>query len=208
MTAAHLDKKLSEEMMMNKHVQKRIGAIVVGALLGTASMGAWAEKYAIDPAHSFIEFSISHLGVSVLKGRFNKLKGEFNYDESAPDKANIWVEVETGSVDSNHAERDKHLRSDDFLDVGEFPMARFESTSFTPNGDNGVVKGNLTLHGVTKAVTMEVTQVGAGKDPWGGYRRGYQGTMTLVRSDYGIEKSLGPQSASLELGVFIEGIRQ
>ena len=85
---------------------------------------------------------------------------------------------------------------------------RFVSTGFTENGKKGVLKGNLTLHGVTKPVTFDVDFIGAGKDPWGGYRRGYKAHAILKRSDYGIVKSLGPAAETLELTIFIEGIRK
>ena len=136
-----------------------------------------ADDYEIDTkgAHAFIQFRVQHLGYSWLYGRFNEFSGNFSYDEAAPEKAAVEVTIKTASVDSNHAERDKHLRSDDFLDVKKFPEAKFTSTSYTPGKDGkGVLKGNLTLHGVTKAVEIEVVHIGAGTAPWGGYRRVFQ----------------------------------
>lgn len=112
-------------------------------------------------------------------------------------------------MDSNHAERDKHLRSDDFLDVSKFPEAKFVSTSFVEGSDGKAkLKGNLTLHGVTKEVELDVTHVGAGKDPWGGFRRGFEAKTRLALKDYGIKKNLGPASAELDLIIAVEGIKQ
>lgn len=195
-----------ERPMFNTN--KKLILAGMSLIFSLSSTSVVAEKYQIDPLHSFIQFSILHLGYSVLKGQFNKLNGSFEYDEDNPGSSSIAVEVDTASVDSNHAERDKHLRSKDFLEIGRFPKASFKSTSFKMEGDSGLLKGDLTLHGVTRQITMNVEQIGAGDDPWGGFRRGFKGSTTLLRSDYGIDYNLGPKSTSLELHVFIEGIRQ
>ena len=170
-----------------------------------------AEKYVIDTegSHAFIQFRIQHLGYSWLSGRFNTFSGNFEYDENNPDKASVQVEIDVASIDSNHAERDKHLRGDDFLDVKKFPKARFESTSFKDIGDGtAILKGNLTLHGVTKPVTIDVEHIGHGPDPWGGYRRGFEGTTRIALADYDINYNLGEKSKEVELTLSIEGIRQ
>ena len=170
-----------------------------------------AEKYVIDTegSHAFIQFRIQHLGYSWLSGRFNTFSGDFEYDENNPDKASVQVEIDVASIDSNHAERDKHLRGDDFLDVKKFPKASFESTYFKENGDGtAILKGNLTLHGVTKPVTIDVEHIGHGPDPWGGYRRGFEGTTRIALADYDINYNLGEKSKEVELTLSIEGIRQ
>ena len=170
-----------------------------------------ADDYEIDTkgAHASIKFRVQHLGYSWLYGRFNEFGGKFSYDEKAPEKASVEVNIKTASVDSNHAERDKHLRGDDFLDVAKFPEAKFVSTGYTPGeGEKGVLKGNLTLHGVTKPVEIAVRSLGAGKDPWGGYRMGFEGTTTFAMADFGIMKNLGPKSKDVEMILSIEGIRK
>lgn len=169
-----------------------------------------AENYKIDTegSHAFIQFKIQHLGYSWLIGRFNTFEGQFSFDEKNPSAAKVNVKIDTTSVDSNHAERDKHLRGKDFLNVGKFPSATFVSESFTDLGD-GKAKliGNLTLHGVTKSVTLDVNHVGEGKDPWGGFRRGFEGKTTIALKDFGIERDLGPASTEVELHLGVEGIR-
>lgn len=172
---------------------------------------ALADKYIIDTegSHAFIQFRIQHLGYSWLTGRFNTFSGNFDYDENNPDKASVQVEIDIASIDSNHAERDKHLRGDDFLDVDKYPKAKFESTSFSENGDGtAVLKGNLTLHGVTRPVTIDVEHIGHGDDPWGGYRRGFEGTTRIALADYGVKYNLGPKSREVELILSVEGVRQ
>ena len=170
-----------------------------------------ADKYIIDTkgSHAFIQFRIQHLGFSWLTGRFNTFTGSFEYDEKDPSKASVQVEIDTASVDSNHAERDKHLRGDDFLDVEKYPKAKFVSTAFSENDDGtAVLKGDLTLHGVTKPVTIDVEHIGHGEDPWGGYRRGFEGRTRIALADYGITYDLGPKAKELELILSVEGIRQ
>ncbi|NIP72165.1 MAG: YceI family protein [Gammaproteobacteria bacterium] len=170
-----------------------------------------AADYAIDTkkAHAFIQFRIKHLGYSWLLGRFNDFGGSFSYDEDNPQAARVEVVIDTASIDTNFAERDKHLRSDDFLDVAKYPEARFVSTGFTPKDDGlAVLTGDLTLHGVTRPVTIAVKEVGHGPDPWGGFRRGFEGTTTLKLADFGIDHDLGPASREVELFFSIEGIRQ
>ena len=176
-----------------------------------ASSAAMAADYVIDTkgAHAFIQFRVQHLGYSWLYGRFNDFNGKFSYDEAAPEKASVEVNIKTSSVDSNHAERDKHLRSDDFLDVSKFPEAKFVSTSYAPGKDGkGVLKGNLTLHGVTKPLEIDVEFIGAGDDPWGGYRVGFEGTTRFAMADFGIMKDLGPKSKDVEMILSVEGIKQ
>ena len=170
-----------------------------------------ADKYLIDTegSHAFIQFRIQHLGYSWLSGRFNTFGGTFDYDESNPDKASVQIDIDVASIDSNHAERDKHLRGDEFLDVKKFPRAKFESTSFSENGDGtAVLKGKLTLHGVTNPVAIDVQHIGQGDDPWGGYRRGFEGTTRIALADYGVKYNLGPKSKEVELILSVEGVRQ
>ncbi|MBT8142099.1 MAG: YceI family protein [Gammaproteobacteria bacterium] len=175
-----------------------------------AEVAGETEEYKIDikGAHASILFKVNHLGYSWLQGRFNDFDGAFTYDTGNPDNTKITVTIDTSSVDSNHAERDKHLRSDDFLDVEKFPTASFESTAVSLTDGSGTVTGNLTLHGVTKAVVLNVSEVGTGEDPWGGYRRGFTGTTEFKMADFGITKNLGPASQTVYMELNIEGIRQ
>jgi polyisoprenoid-binding protein YceI len=181
-------------------------------LAGSLSAGmARADDYVIDTkgSHAFIQFQIPHLGYSLLLGRFNDFSGEFSYDADAPDTASVAVTINTASIDSNHAERDKHLRGEDFLDVDKYPQAEFVSTGYRENPDGtAVLSGNLTLHGVTRPVQIDVEPVGQGPDPWGGYRMGFTGSTRLKLADYGIDYDLGPASRDVDLFFSIEGIRQ
>jgi polyisoprenoid-binding protein YceI len=179
------------------------------ALVLIAANTVSAADYVIDGAHSSVKFKISHLGYSWLYGNFNKFKGSFSYDENNLSASKASVEIDTGSVSTNHAERDKHLRSNDFLHTAKYPKASFVSTGFEEQGNGkALLKGNLSLHGMTRPITIDVTQIGAGKDPWGNYRRGFEGSTKLTLKDWGMTKDLGPASTQLTMILDIEGVRQ
>ncbi|TLS68301.1 YceI family protein [Mariprofundus erugo] len=172
-----------------------------------------AEHYNFDikGQHAFIEFKIKHLGYSWLLGSFRTFDGKFTYDEQHPENNRVDVSIETASLDTNHAERNKHLRSADFFDVEHFPVATFESSSYEPTGkESGIIHGTLNLHGISKKIDINVEQIGTGNDPWGGYRRGFEGHTTLHLSDYNMKKAamLGPVAENVELFLSIEGVRQ
>jgi len=183
-----------------------LALIAALALPGAAS----AADYTIDTkgAHAAIGFRIKHLGFSWLSGRFDQFSGTFSYDAKAPEASKVSVEIDTTSVNSNHAERDKHLSSPDFLDVAKFPKATFVSKSVTPSGDGKAkIVGDLTLRGVTKEVAIDASYVGGGADPWGGNRAGFTGTTKLALADYGINFNLGPASKEVELTLDVEGVQ-
>jgi len=187
--------------------------LLSAALLSMSLAGglAQAEHYVIDTerAHAFIDFRIQHLGFSWMSGHFDKFSGDFNYDDANPAAAQINVNIDVASVDTNHAERDKHLR-EKFLNSDKFPKAQFKSTSFEQKEDgSAVMVGDFTLHGVTKPLTLDVKHVGHGEDPWGGYRRGFVATTEFKMEDFGIDVSrLGPASQIVYLTLSVEGIKK
>lgn len=187
--------------------------LLILLLAGLFSLTAQAENYVLDTegTHAFVQFKTKHLGYSWLYGQFNKFSGHFSYDESNPSKAKVEIIIDTGSLDSNHTVRDKHLRGDMFLEVKKFPTAIFTSTSFEALGNGkAALKGDLTFHGVTKNITIDVEHVGHGDDPWGGYRRGFYGTTSIKPAEFGLKgmNKLGPSSEVLFLELSLEGIRQ
>jgi len=190
-------------------IKRTLGAALIAAGLAISAPAAMAADYTIDSGHSFVQFKISHIGVSWMIGTFEKVSGSFTFDsEAGPEAQSIAVEIDTASVDTNHAERDKHLRSSDFLDVDQFPAATFVSTGYEGDAESGVMMGDLTLHGVTRSIAMDVKKVGEGKDPWGSYRAGFEGATTITRKDFGMGYNLGPAAETMELFLFIEGIRK
>lgn len=194
---------------MKKTITKlAIASLMTGALfMPTVN----AADYVIDNkgAHASINFKIKHLGYSWLTGRFDKFGGKFSYDPANISASKIEVNIDTSSINSNHAERDKHLRSDDFLDVSAFANAKFVSQSITEKANGQLaVTGTLTLHGVSKTITIDAQAIGEGKDPWGGYRAGFSGTTSIALADFAIKMNLGPASSHVQLDLHIEGIKQ
>jgi polyisoprenoid-binding protein YceI len=182
---------------------------VVAGIPGVAT--AAVERYVIDTegGHAFVQFRIKHLAYSWLYGRFNDFSGTFTYDTEDTSNSRVELTINTASLDSNHAERDKHLRGKDFLDVERYPRASFKSTGYKETGFNtSVLEGELTLKGITKPVRIEVQRIGNGPDPWGGYRRGFQGSTSFALEDFGIDYDLGPAARKVEMILSIEGVRQ
>jgi len=183
---------------------------MTGASLLLSSMTANAADYKIDKEgqHAFIQFRIQHLGYSWLYGTFKDFDGSFTFDEKNAAADKVDVTINTSSVDTNHAERDKHLRSADFLNTSKNPQATFTSTEVKKEGDELKITGNLTLNGVTKPVTLEAKMLGEGKDPWGGYRAGFEAEGEIALKDFNITKDLGPASQKVQLMISVEGVRQ
>ena len=191
-------------------LKKTLVALALGgALIGAGQ--AMAADYAIDKQgqHAFVNFKISHLGYSWLYGTFKDFDGSFSFDAAKPQDSKVNVTLNTTSVDTNHAERDKHIRSGDFLNVSKHPTATFASTSVKSTGEGTAdITGDLTLNGVTKPVVIAAKFIGEGKDPWGGYRAGFEGSTKLKLKAVDIQKDLGPASQDVELIISVEGVRQ
>lgn len=184
-------------------------AILVTFLLALilAAPNSNAANYVIDNkgAHASINFKVKHVGFSWLTGRFDRFDGKFSYDANNLNASKIEVNIDTTSVNSNHAERDKHIKSGDFLDADKFATAKFVSDSVTDKGNNKLeVKGTLTLHGISKSIVIDAEKIGEGKDPWGGYRAGFSGTTQIGMGDFGLKKNYG----TVYLELHIEGVRQ
>ena len=170
-----------------------------------------AEEYKMDTkgAHAFIQFRIQHLGYSWLYGRFNDFNGSFRINRDDLSKSSVEVYIDTNSVDTNHAERDKHLRSKDFLNVKEYPQAKFLNTSIKQiDKKSAIIKGDFTLNGVTKSIELKAKLVGEGKDPWGGYRMGFEASTILILKDFNINHDLGSASTTVQIMISVEGVKQ
>ena len=160
-----------------------------------------AATYEIDPAHSRIHFSVRHLGISHVRGEFTGLSGTLTYDRADPSSAHVEVSVDPASFHSGQPQRDEHVKSADFLDVAQYPEIKFSSTSIEADGDEGKVTGDLTLHGVTKEVTLEVEDISPEiKDFYGNVKFGITAKAKIVRSEFGLV-----YNAPLETGGFLIG---
>jgi len=156
---------------------KLIKSLLIAGTMLSASSFAVADTYIIDTkgGHAAINFKFKHIGISWLLGEFKTFEGSFEYDPEDVAASSITVDIDTSSLDSNHAERDKHIRSEKYLNVNEYPTAKFISTGFTDKGEGNMsVTGDLTLRGITKSIVIEVSTVGAGETRWKDYRIGLE----------------------------------
>jgi len=146
-----------------------------------------ASTWVIDPAHSVVELAVKHMMFSTVKGRFPKVSGTIVLNQDNLTASSVVAEIEAASVDTGEQARDTHLRSADFLDVERFPTIAFRSTEIVPQvGSRFVVAGDLTIHGVTREVTLDAELVGTGTDPWGNQRAGFTASTIVNRSDFGL----------------------
>lgn len=193
-------------------MKNKLIALMSSAVIALMALPASADTYKVDTEgmHAFIQFRVKHLGYSWLYGRFNEFSGTFDYDEKSKTLNNINVLIDVDSLNTNHAERDKHIRSDDFLHTAKHPTSSFKVTSAQVIDGKGVLLGDLTMLGVTKEVSFDVEFIGGGEDPWGGYRQGFQAEASIQPADFGlpIADKLGKEAASVDLIISIEGIRQ
>ena len=182
---------------------------ILGLLVIFSSLASAAETYKLDPAHTSIVFRVKHLGIAYVFGRFNGPTGAIVFDETSPSKSAVEMQAETKNVDTAVEKRDNHLRSPDFFNAGEYPLVSFKSKSVKKLSENTyAVSGDLALLGKTRPITVEVHATGAGKDPWGNFRRGFQTSFSIKRSDFGMDFMMDGVSDEVHLTVSVEGIRQ
>jgi len=184
----------------------------VVALFLPLSVRAETETYMIDKVHSMANFKIRHL-FSKVSGTFSDVTGTIWLDRGNLEASRVDATINVYSIDTNHEKRDSHLRSKDFFYVDKYPIMRFVSTGVEVTGENeGVMSGELTIHGVTRSVKLPFKILGFGPDPWGGYRSGFEATTLIKRSDYGIDYGLGEKGGGavgdeVEVNILIEGIK-
>ena len=196
--------------METEHTLKILQSIIIiGIVVIFSSLALAAETYKLDPGHTSIIFRVKHLGIAYVYGRINGPTGSFVFDESSPSKCAIEIQAETKNIDTAVEKRDNHLRSPDFFNSGEYPLTRFKSKSVKKSGEATYeVSGDLTLLGKTRPITVKVQATGAGKDPWGNFRRGFETSFSIKRSEFGMDFMMGGLSDEVNLTVSVEGIRQ
>jgi polyisoprenoid-binding protein YceI len=141
----------------------------------------------LDPSHSSVGFAVRHMVVSKVRGRFTDWEGQVAFDPTAPERSAVQVRIKTASVTTAEPQRDAHLRSADFFDVETYPDMTFSSRDVQPIADGKLrIVGPLTLHGVTRDVTLEVEYLGQAKDPWGGERAGFSARTSIDRREFGL----------------------
>ncbi len=155
----------------------------------------------IDTAHTEVEFSVRHLMISNVKGRFGKVAGSVVYDQQARKLISLDVEIETASVDTRVEQRDQHLRSADFFDVEKHPRITFKGRRVQGDvNDSFKLIGDLTIRGTTREVTLDVALEGSGNDPWGNERRGYSATGRIDRRDFGLTWNQALEAGGVAVG--------
>src|ERR1700722_11033541 len=160
-----------------------------------------AERWNIDPAHSHVEFSVRHLMISAVKGTFKDIAGTVVADESDLSAVSIDVTIQVASIDTRQPDRDTHLKSPDFFDAAKYPTITYKGTHI--KGDHMSefqLHGNLTMHGVTKPVALDVTAEGRGKDPWGNERIGYSASGKIDRRDFGLTWNQALETGGVAVG--------
>lgn len=167
-----------------------------------APLPATVRTWTIDKAHSNVEFAVRHLMISTVKGRFSNVSGTATIDESNPSATTLEVTIPAGTVDTRQPDRDAHLRSPDFFDVEHYPTITFKSRRV--EGDLASefrLVGDLTIHGVTREVTLNVTNEGQGPDPFGkGQRAGYSAKTTIDRRDFGLLYNAALETGGVAVG--------
>ena len=173
---------------MHRTAMTRVAGFFTAAFLIMAPVFAIASTWNIDPEHTNVGFKVRHLMVSNVKGGFGKVSGVVNVDDKDITKSSTTVTIDTTSIDTGVAKRDAHLKSPDFLDVAKYPTMTFVSTGVIKDAGGAFkLAGNLTLHGVTRPVVLQVEGLsGEIKDPMGNIRRGASATTTINRKDYGV----------------------
>ena len=174
--------------------------------VGRGVAQAAAETYEIDKVHSVVLFGVSHMDVGIVYGRFNDFAGTVVMNEDDPAASSINVTVQAASIDTGAVKRDDHLRSPDFFNVKQFPTITFKSKSVSKGSGGGfTVTGDLTLHGVTKSVSVPFRKIGEGDDPNGNHRVGWTANFSIERGDYGMDYGGG---GKVDLIIAFEGIRK
>lgn len=178
------------------------------ALLLSASL--WAGNYTVDASHSNVGFKIKHLMISNVKGGFDKFEGVFEYDEKSKTLKSMEGNISVDSINTANAKRDAHLKNEDFFDAVKYPTIAFKLTKV--EGDKAT--GTLTMHGVTKEITLELENNGVIQDPWGNTRVGLSFSGTLDRTDFGLKYNKALEAGGLTIGkkvkleIELQGIMQ
>jgi len=176
--------------------------IILITLLLAIPHFSFAENWKIDPAHTSVEFKIKHLMISWVKGTFTDVQGAVIFDKAEPEKAAVNIQIATASVDTGNKKRDDHLRSPDFFDAASYPVMSFVSKKITlANGIPTQINGELTLHGETRTVTLEVEEFSPTiTDPWGNTRRGASASTTINRKDFGLTWNKALEAGGVVVG--------
>jgi polyisoprenoid-binding protein YceI len=186
---------------------------LLGCLFSTQSITVAAEAYVVDPVHTSVVFSVSHAQLSYTYGFFRKASGQYILDETNPANCRFRFAIDVNSLDTNHAERDNHLRSADFFNTQQFPEITFDSTNckLATTRDGSIVyevTGKLTVHGMTRQITIPLRMLGKGQGPYKDQRTGFLCQTELKRSEFGMSKLLELVGDAVGVTISFEGVLQ
>jgi len=167
-----------------------------------------ADTFKVDPVHSSVVFSVQHLGVTNFYGRFNDISGTVAFDKNNPWKSSVELSVPVEGLDTHNAKREQSLKSPDYFDAKQFPTITFKSTKVEGSGDTLKVSGDLTIHGVTKPLTVDFKKGGEGKGVFGEMRGGGETRFTIKRSDFGMNFEQGEIGDEVNIILSLEGIKK
>jgi len=167
-----------------------------------------ADTFKVDPVHSFVLFSVQHLHITNTYGRFNDISGTVIFDKDNPSNSSVELSVQVESLDTHNSIRDRSVKSPDFFDAKQFPTMTFKSTKVEGNGDTLKVSGDLTIHGVTKPMTVDFKKGGEGKGVFGEMRGGGETRFTIKRSDFGMNFQQGAVGDEVNITLSLEGIKK
>lgn len=194
-------------------MNKKLIGFFLFVFLGMTAF-AHAAVYDIDAAHSSVNFKVKHL-LSNTRGHFREFKGTFEYDAQKPESWKAEAVIQTASIDTQAADRDKHLRSADFFDAEKYPSMTFKTASVTVVGENKAkMEGLLTLRGIEKPIVLDLEILGEAQDPWGNTRAAFTASGKINRKDFGMEYNKVLDTGGLLLGdevdiiIEVEGIRR
>ena len=186
----------------------KLSRLILVAALSSLGLTAHADTFKVDPVHSSLVFSAKHNGVTDFYGQFKEINGTVTFDAANPSKNSVEISVPVESIDTHNDKRDQHLKSPDFFNAQQFPMITFKSTKIEGSGDNYKVTGDLTIHGVTKSITIDFKKGGEGKGGKGEVRGGGEARFAIKRSDYDMKFMAGPVGDDVNIIVGFEGVKQ
>jgi polyisoprenoid-binding protein YceI len=180
------------------------------AALAMAATPVFAADYTIDDTHTQANFRVNHMGYSTMWGRFNEESGTVSFDPANPGDASVNIVIDAASIDTNHGDRDDHLRSPDFFNTAEFPEITFDSTSVEVTGENTAkITGDLTILGVTKSVTLDAVYNGMGNYPWDDTTEvvGFDVSGVVDRTEFGMMYGVGGVGTDIKIDIELEATR-
>ncbi len=196
-------------------MRARESLLILGVLILALAPIVQAATYELDTSHSSVGFTIRHMVISKVKGEFDRFEGSFEFELDKPEAWSVEASVDANSINTKNEKRDEHLRSDDFLNVAEFPTLSFRSIRVEQHKGGALsLHGELTLHGVTRPVVFALEFNGVIDDPWGNRRAGFSASTTIDRKDYGLTWSKALETGGLvvgdevEINIEVEGVKK